>query len=67
VAGRSTYEINYTLTTELPAGVVRELPADGTLSAQVDLALTPREIDFLVTFAHPALLGLAEPRGGRNA
>ena len=64
VAGRSTYEINYTLNTDPPTGVDHEhlvVPADGTLTVQVDLALTPREIDFLVTFARPALLGLAEP------
>jgi hypothetical protein len=63
VAGRSTYEINYTLTTSPPAGAHDDLvlPLDGTLTVQVELALTPREIDFLVTFARPALLGLAEP------
>jgi hypothetical protein len=63
VAGRSTYEINYTLSTSLPSSDHDDLviPVDGTLTVQVDLALTPREIDFLVTFARPALLGLAEP------
>lgn len=62
VAGRSTYEINYALAAE-PAAPAAALgaPDDGTETVQVDLALTPREIDFLVTFARPALLGLAEP------
>ncbi len=63
VAGRATYEINYVLETEAAALPDAELASadDGTLTVQVDLALTPREIDFLVTFARPALLGLAEP------
>lgn len=63
VAGRATYEINYLLDDEppMPADDLLEPPDDGTLTVQVDLALTPREIDFLVTFARPALLGLAEP------
>ena len=63
VAGRSTYEINYALAADPPAPAGEQLapPEDGTLTVQVDLALTPREIDFLVTFARPTLLGLAEP------
>lgn len=62
MAGRSTYEINYTLRAD-PAPVAADLaaPPDGTLTVQVDLALTPREVDFLVTFARPVLLGRAEP------
>lgn len=64
VAGRSTYEINYRLATERPPPAhapVLGPPDDGTLTVQVDLALTPREVDFLVTFARPVLLGSAEP------
>lgn len=66
VAGRSTYEITYSLEAD-PPNPLGDLddrfgaPDDGTLTVQVDLALTPREIDFLVTFARPVLLGLAEP------
>ena len=61
-AGHSTYEINYTLTSSAsPAAGGVATPELGTMTVQVDLTLTPREIDFLVTFARPELLGLAEP------
>ena len=60
-AGRMAYELLYrmpeaaTTTPQVPSG------DDAALTTQVDLSLTPREIDFLVTFARPYLLGLAEP------
>ncbi len=61
-AGRSTYEVSYRLSSSPERSpAVDPQPDDGTLTIQVDLALTPREIDFLVTFARPYLLGLAEP------
>jgi hypothetical protein len=61
VAGRRTYEITYSIAAAHGAAVEIAPRDDATMTVQVDLVLTPREIDFLVTFARPFLLGLAEP------
>lgn len=62
IAGRSTYEISYSLA-DFADGVAPALPPvdDGTMTVQVDASLAPREIDFLVSFARPSLIGSTDP------
>jgi hypothetical protein len=62
IAGRSTYELRYEVTSEIDADAPTVVPpSETTKTVQFDPTLTPREIDFLVTFARPSLLGLNEP------
>lgn len=58
VAGPATYELDYRVD---GTSAVSQAGADesdaGTQTIGLDLELTPREVDFLVTFAQPYLLG----------
>lgn len=65
VAGQASYEIDYEALD--PEPLAEALPATasdltaGTRTEHFAATLTPREIDFLVTFARPHLLGLRDP------
>jgi hypothetical protein len=58
--GGSLFEINYSLS---PQAVARSLQAEspvGKSTLPFDAVLTPREVDFLITFARPLLEGKVE-------
>lgn len=62
VAGRADYELRYGIADDMAAAADLDLPpSDGTQTVGLELTLTPREIDFLVTFARPHLLGRNDP------
>lgn len=61
VAGQANYELAYELIGDEIAAPEVEASPLGTMTTQLDVKLTPREIDFLVTFARPVLLGLSTP------
>lgn len=59
-AGRVSYEVEYGL--DDPACRSHDPPQpSGTMTVGLELELTAREIDFLVAFARPMLLGLGTP------
>lgn len=60
-AGRSTYEIEFELEGSADCSstdATTDEADDGTRTVGLELELTPREIDFLATFARPIMLGL---------
>ncbi len=59
-AGPTRYELEYQLSDQLAPGGAAALVV-GESTTQLGLVLTPREVDFLVAFARPLLLGLEAP------
>jgi hypothetical protein len=59
-AGPARYELSYAIDgLQVPARA--EIDFAGESTTQFGVILTPREVDFLVTFARPRLLGYDEP------